>query len=499
MSSRILVPLLIGIFCLVAAIAGANLAIDSGTTMVYLALFFGAVFLLAQARNYWWVALLVGAAFGGYAYFGVKIYAHELMLAAALGGLIPSVAMNPSSPLAAERPKLPWYFYAFGIYLGIHIVLSIWWHEPRGFVAYGNVVRAYVNGLWPLVFVFFFRAYGRSDLFPFAVHLLQATYILRALIVVSFHVFPKAMILPGVNFLLPGTATGAGFDDLRWSGYGICLTSSALILAARSNIQRVLQFALLGASFVALVAGGGRAMLVSGLLAAAFALLCGRYWKILGAVGSLVFCGLLYLNLFPESLHALDRRWERTLSILVIGYKNTANYAMVAGSDEWHDRLATIGYERWTESPRTVVLGYGIRPWEQNVMRESNWTMLFEALMQGAADTGNYESALWTTLAVTGLVGFLLCVATLFHFQIFNLRTLIKERPTGFALCAAFLGTFPPLHWLLFSPRLGSYPSLDLMFAAVAYFYLWDQRTGKAPVATPVTDDESSSYADDHA
>ncbi|MGH8048701.1 MAG: hypothetical protein ACREKL_15785, partial [Chthoniobacterales bacterium] len=221
-SSKVLIPIIVGVACILALIVGSNLAVEPDKTMVFTGLLALVFVLMVFAREYWWLAMFIAVGFGGFAYFGFKIYAHECMLAIAMAGLLPSLALNPHSEFNT-RPRLPWFFYAAGLYLGFQIFYSVAFNSPHGFIEIGNIVRAYTNGLWPLMFVFLFRFYGRSDYLPFALWLLQGIYLLRALMTLATIFLPYniSMMLPGINFMLPGnSANGGGLDDLRFSGHG---------------------------------------------------------------------------------------------------------------------------------------------------------------------------------------------------------------------------------------------------------------------------------------
>jgi hypothetical protein len=492
-SSKILIPSLIALACIVALLVGANLASETNETIVFIGVFSFAVAVLLFARDYWWIALFAGVACGGFAYFGFKLYAHECVLFLALAGLIPSIAINPTSLYAQHRPKLPWFFYALAVYLCLHIVFSIALYNPHGFIELGSIGRAYVYGLWPLLFVFLFRLYGRTDLLSVAIYVLQGVYLVRAFMTLATLYFPIASVLPGINFVLPGSDVSSGFDDLRYPGYGICLLATAVLLGKPHFANRCWQSFLIVFSIFILLLSGGRALMVSSLLVLLAGLATARKWKLLAVLGAGVVVLLTFLNLFPSVLYALDNRSQRALSILILDSRSTDVYYQVEGSDVWHQRLQEIGFERWTSSIRTIVFGTGIRPWDPGVARESVWQLRFEALLQGAADTGSYESALWTVLAVTGIVGFLLCIVVVFYFASFNAKCLIRDRLRGLDLTVAFLGAFEPLHWLLFSPRMGGFPGLDLLLAATAFYYLHDRR--HAPAMLERSSDEDSPYS----
>jgi Ca2+/Na+ antiporter len=495
-SSKILVPVIIGVACILALLVGTNLAVDSDQTMVYTGLFFLVFVLMVFAREYWWLAMFIAVAFGGYVYFGFKILAHESMLALAMAGLLPSVALNPHSEFNASRPKLPWYFYAAGAYLIFQIFYSISVNNPHGFIEYGNIVRAYAYGFWPLVFVFLFRYYGRSDYLNFAIWLLQSVYLFRALMTLATIYFPSQMVLPGINFILPGNDEGGGgLDDLRFPGHGIVLLACAILLKRPSLPVRLWQWLLIVFALFCQMWSGGRLLLVASILTIVAAFVVARMWKTVIAATTAAIFSVVFLNLFPQTIYNFGYRWQRAASVLLLTTKDMDTRFMTEGSDLWHERLGDIAYERWTSSARTFFIGTGIKPWDIRIARESSPMQRFEAQLGGAADTGGYESGLWIILTPSGLIGLLLYCTTLAYFVIPNARRFFREKPRGFNLTVVFLGTYPAVEWLLFSPRSGGYPAIELLFASTAFYYLRDQEKNPQLAATEAAAGEDSTYA----
>jgi hypothetical protein len=494
-SSKILIPLVTFIACVIALIVGTNLAMDSGQTMTYVSLITIVIVLLTFAREYWWIALFIAIGFGGFVYFGFKIYAHEALLAIAIAGLVPSVALQPVSEFAASRPKLPWFFFAALAYLIFQIFYSIAINDPRGFIEIGNIGRAYMNGIWPLMFVFLFRYYGNSRHLPLAIYLLQVVYLWRALLTLSSIYFPTAMMLPGINFVLPGNAAnGGGLDDLRFSGHSIILLACAILLGRPALPTRALLFALIGFAVFCQMMSGGRALLVASIVVILAALAVARMWKIIFLAGGATVLLVAFLNIFPDSISVLDKRMQRAVSILIFDTQATEAGFYAVGSDIWHEQLADTGFRRWTSSPRTFLIGTGIRPWDETILRETNWTEKFHALIEGAANTGNYESGLWTILAPAGLVCFILYGLTLGSFVAPNLRLSMSGTLNGMPLTIAFLGSYPAFEWLLLSPRAGGYPAIELILACTAFYYFRDH--GTYPEAVRISSDEGSPYTD---
>jgi hypothetical protein len=494
-SSKILVPLVTFLACVIALIVGTNLAMDSGQTMTYVGLTVIILVLLVFAREYWWIALFIAIGFGGFLYFGFKIYAHEALFTIAIAGLVPSIALKPFSEFAGNRPKLHWFFFATLSYLVFQIFYSIAVNDPRGFIEIGNIGRAYMNGIWPLLFVLFFRYYGNSSYLPFAIYLLQSVYLWRALLTLSTMYFPAAMVLPGINFVLPGNAAnGGGLDDLRFSGHGIIMLACAILLSRPTLHIRALQFALIGLAIFCQMTSGGRALLVASIAAMLATLVIARKWKtIFLATGAVVLLVAL-LNIFPDSISVLDKRMQRAVSILIFDTQATEAGYYAVGSDTWHEQLADTGFRRWTSSPRTFLIGTGIRPWDETVLRETNWTEKFHALIEGAANTGNYESGLWTILAPAGLVCFILYGLTLGSFVAPNFRLSMSGTLRGMPLTIAFLGSYPAFEWLLLSPRAGGYPAIELILACTAFYYFRDH--GTSSDAIRISSDEESPYTE---
>ncbi|MGH8045998.1 MAG: hypothetical protein ACREKL_02020, partial [Chthoniobacterales bacterium] len=203
----------------------------------------------------------------------------------------------------------------------------------------------------------------------------------------------------------------------------------------------------------------------------------------------------LFLNLYPQFIYNFSPRIQRAISILIFDTYSTEASYMTVGSDLWHQRLTEIGYERWTSSPRTFLIGTGIKPWDARILRETSPTRLFEGQLNGAADTGGYESGLWGILAPAGLVGLLLYVSVIGYFVIPNALRLYRGKLHGIQLTIIFLGTYPALEWALFCFRAGGYPAIELLLATTAFYYMHDHNSRELEAPADVAVDDGSTYA----
>ena len=194
---------------------------------------------------------------------------------------------------------------------------------------------------------------------------------------------------------------------------------------------------------------------------------------------SLLMIMVVVLNQQPNLIYRFPIQAQRTMSILV-GESSTRWldwHSNLRSSNEWHQRLSQLGFERWTESPVTVAIGNHIEPYDD---RYEAYSATFEEKAQVAARLGVYESGLWTVVSPLGVAGGLL-YAVLFWFLLRDpLRVLREEGVLGLPHVFYFLAVLELVLWITFCWISGGYPSHELLMAGIAKAVYEDHKRSKS-------------------
>ncbi|MGI8438581.1 MAG: hypothetical protein ACR2NX_17045, partial [Chthoniobacterales bacterium] len=159
---RIFVWFVIFLGLIGALVFGFLVGEDSVTTAIVLAATLGIFAWVALARRRWWLIVPAAAGVGGYFYFGVKIYPHEVAL---LGAFVPlglALAVRLPGTVQKREASFPITMYFLSAYLFAHWAGSNIYNRLQNDPGFGNVSRAYFNALWVILFVIAFWRYGST-------------------------------------------------------------------------------------------------------------------------------------------------------------------------------------------------------------------------------------------------------------------------------------------------------------------------------------------------
>jgi hypothetical protein len=432
----------------------------------------GLAWLLFGSRI-WCLPIFFALGFGGTFYVGFKIYPHEVGFLAGLIAILPTAILTRS--VTVHRRGLPVTMLVLLAYLMVHCAIScIVYGGGLNFGNIGTIGRAYLGGAWSMVFVIVFYYYGNSRSFITGLYLFELAYTLRAVIGIIAYFSPSALYLPGVNFVLPGQGT-MGYYDLRTVGVGLTFLSLSLLFDQKKGPHKYIQIALLVLALISSAMGGGRLYLVIVLFALVVAAFYSRKWILVAAMPVAIAGLIIAVNLELIPLDELPEGAARSLSILVLKDRESVGKEMgTYGSDQWHERLREIAIERWTATPLTFLFGNGSRPFNASVFEEST-SRAVETLLEEAANVNSYEAGLWQTVAMLGLVGFLLYTAVigifLYRVVIFAQR-IPNDRWVKTILFYTCLVVF---QWYAFCYGQGGLPSIEIFIVTLGSFYLQDR------------------------
>ncbi len=437
---------------------------DSVTTAIVLAATLGVFAWVALARRRWWLIVPAAAGVGGYFYFGFKLYPHEVAL---LGAFVPlglAVAVRLKGTLQKRAGNFPFVMYFLSAYLFAHWIGSNVFNRLQNDPGFGNVSRAYFNALWVILFVIAFWRYGSTKYVRAALTISYVAAFGRLLIGLLTYFSNAFAYIPVVNYVLPGS-TETRSADIRASALSLGMFAACHFLVQKGFLRKGFHGAVFAASFVALLFGSGRGVLIIiCLVPLSIAFL---YRKIVPIVLSILVAAtvLSTLNLNPSLLNGLPESVQRSASVLLFDKGVANSYGRTATSDIWHRELREIGFNNWTRSWNTFLFGTGIRPFDSAKYGQVEGKTTFEDLLASSSKVGAYESGWWTVTAVTGLVG-LVSYLLVFAFLLRRLVPILwKEKVADPRHAFAFLGVFGIANWLLLGWANGTYPGVEIMYA----------------------------------
>ena len=450
-----------------AVVIGYAMATVGWMAAPLLAVLVAAGIFFVVSPRWWWVPLPASYAIGGMLYFGFKIYTHELALVVCVLPLFFAAALNRRA-VQQERAALPGVHFWMLFYLAVHLGWSILVARRLGEGGYGNILRHYAWALWPLCFGWLYHRYGSTRYLRPALWMLLAAYFLRASVTVVTHHFPAFLYVPLINFVLPGS-TSAHADDLRSGALGLGVVALAVGAMSRSLGWRLVMLALGGLALYGVLLGAGRVSLAMFMCLPPALAWVGRRYDLLGAAGGLVLAVLLALNVSPQLLDGFDMRVQRTLSILVLEQGAARSHAITESSNLWHQRLRELAMQRWLESPGTFLFGNRIRRFDAEIgYIHGQQEMAFERALERATEVGAYETGWFSTLAITGVLGFGLYLGLLARYLRRPWEFLRKHGVRGPEGAFCFLGVFTAVMWFAFGWTYGGYPSFELVLLMVA-------------------------------
>ncbi|MDB4793480.1 hypothetical protein OAG63_00435 [Methylacidiphilales bacterium] len=448
--------------CIGSLYLGANIVtLDPAELGIVAALILVGIWALTAGSN-WWTPILTGATILGVFKFGVKIYPLEVSIGLALVALAPLLAIGNDYVLQFQRKPFPFIFYATAVYISIRFMIDI--IPAHG--ARGNLGRVYFEAIWPFVFGWLFHRYGKLSAAPVAITVAFCFLVLRTVGALIGFVTNTVLYIPGINYVL-SFSEDASLLPLRAIALSLFLISLILFHSSRMFINKVLLLPFMVASIVLLIMGASRfAVPLMLLLPLAFCVWTRRWITLLFSTSAAVAL-VVFVNFFPHSIEQLPPVAERSLSGLIIHEHVVAVQELTEGSDLWHNTLRQEGYNRWMNSPATIVFGTGVHP-SPEIYETNQFKIPFETLISIAANLASYECGFWAVLATLGIAGFGL-YAFLFIYFWREALPYILRRPTGtLKEGLVFWGFYTSVVWYLASYYIGSFPSLELFMMIMA-------------------------------
>jgi hypothetical protein len=441
------------------------------------------------AGNLWWLPMPFSVAFGGTFLYQHKLYPHELALIICLFTLLPVIALRRKE--LPERGPLPFSVYALGALFILNWIISSYVSDKQDVGSLGSLSRPYLSGFWAVLFGILFYRYGL--LRPrFLLGLLYAAYLIRALLAGLSYVFENLFVVPQVGFVFSSAILGV--YDFRVAGIQTALMAFVFAKTAPNKAWRIVNYGILVLSGLAVILGGGR---VSAAMIFSIPLiwcLIRRKFGTLASISVLGLSALITLNQNPDMLYKLPDPARRALSIFVTetSTKWLDWHTLNQASNYWHRYLAELGWQQWTESPQTVLIGNRVKPFDEAY---EAFSASIELKAEIAAKLGAFEAGLWTVLVMMGALGALLYLRIFTFLLRQPLALLRNEGISSPAHALAFLAVIPALLWVLFCWTVGAFPSSELMmafFARVACSDVAKPLPGKAPVDILALSDSTS-------
>lgn len=452
-----------------AMFLGSSVGSEAYGTVILCFMIVAGIAWVVLAGEGWWLPMTFGLGIGGFFYVPFKLYPHELALAVCGVALLPRIPFKISG-LRKERPPLPIVFYLVFAYLLVHLstdVVTYW--ETDGL---GNIGRAYMNALWPMIFGLGYYYYGSTKLLRPALRLMYFALLIRMGFGFTNYFFDVNYIVPGLNYTIDQ-------QDLRASGFSLVFLAGVMLLSTPSPIAKVWHFLMLLLGGYACLVGGSRSLFAGVVICSFVMLFVFRRWVPLLVASALAGILVALLNASPTLMEDLPYRFQRTLSALIVGGTVELEVQQdLKGSDQFRSVISDEGYRRWTASPKNFVLGTGIRPFDESstLMAQRFEVDAFTLLIQSSADVGAYETSLWTLLAITGLTGFLLFAwlqATLARDVIASIR--VNHLRGGELAICAWAAVFLT-GWFLTFFIYGGFPSFEIFLGLIAKAVVEDRR-----------------------
>ena len=236
------------------------------------------------------------------------------------------------------RPRLDWSFSVLVAYMLGHMAVSSYLGVAAGSSGTGTIVRAYVHGMWGLMFAMMFWRYG--DLRHFRIALVLATVF--CLTYIALGVLAIISLDPNTHPVIGIFVAPAGID-LRASA--LSLTTLLVLWFYRS--QRDLVKVAIVAAYVAAIylvfLGGSRVAALTALAAPVIWAMVQR--KRVGLLVAIVAAASLFLgiNYSADLYDRLPDGMRRSLSKFVVT-RVVREHNDTAGSDWWHSALLDIGF-----------------------------------------------------------------------------------------------------------------------------------------------------------
>ncbi|MCX7712690.1 MAG: hypothetical protein N2035_03350 [Chthoniobacterales bacterium] len=431
-----------------------ELLLISSCIIVFLWMVFG--------YEYWWLPMFFFLGLGGFFYFGFKVYLHEI---AVLISVLPLVFVIVFHEIKnkRERYKIPFLLWLLFGYLTVHLIGMFIYYKLEGLTGWGNIMRRYMDALWPFLILVPFIYYGKTKYISWALHLFFLAIIIRFFLGFAFYLTEREefVYVPGINYVLPDAGM---FTDLRFSGSMLAILSFCYFIIYKSIMSRILFFILILLGIVGTMFGGGRIAFVT--LTGFFLFACfvyRKYW-LLGVWFAAMILFVILINSNLELLYSLKPQARRALTGLLLNRELAQEVGQTYASDEWHAALQKAGFEAWTQDFFTFVFGRGTRRFEEAARYED--PML--GLLDMAIVTSRFEKGLWNVLVTFGLVGLVFYSLVLLQVIKYCLPILLRDRIQTPLHAMMFLGVYLTIFWFLLCWISGDFPSLPIFFGVIS-------------------------------
>lgn len=461
-------------------VVGATMGSNALPVVISFATFALGLTWVALAKARWWLLVPAAGTLGGYFWFGFKLYPHEVALAGSLLPLVMAMALRRNQTIP-DRPPFPTVLYVLSFYLLTHWLGSNIYNKLDSGGGYGNVTRAYFNAYWVIIFLIAFWRYGSTKFIGTALLLSYFAAGARVVIGLTIYFTNAFAYIPVINYVLPGSTHARG-GDLRYSGLALATLAACYFLIHKGMFRKTFHLLVFVASFIALLFGAGRTVLVLVCFIPIFAALL--YRKVVPLIISplAVATVVVVLNVNPSLLDHAPFSVQRSVSILLFEKSQSVKYGLAESSDEWHANLRALGFKKWTESWHNFLFGTGIRPYDNAIRETVAGVTTTEDYLESSAKVGAYESGWWTVIAVTGLVGLIFYLIVLLYLLGHLLPILLREKVRDHRHAFAFMAVFGIVIWLVLGWTNGGFPSTEIMFGFLALLAIHDERARQQPL-----------------
>lgn len=465
---RLLLPVSFFLFIILAFYAGNAISEEKYVELFFalcgIGIFFWAVF----GYNYWWIPMFFFLGLGGFFYFGFKIYMHEIALLICLAPLA-FVFIFQEVKQKRERYHVPILVWLLFGYLILHFIGMYIYYKFENLQGWGNIMRRYMDALWPFFIVIPYIYYGKSKYISWAIFLFFIATIIRFTLNFGFYLTEREefIYIPGINYVPPDAG---GFTDLRYSGTFLASLAFCYFKMSKNPLVKLIFFPLIILGFVGTALGGGRiAMLaLTGLFG--FACIIYRtYWMIISWFFALLIFTFL-VNINTEFLYKLPDQARRAASAFILDRDLAADIGKTRSSDEFHAILQNAGFKTWTENLFNFFFGRGTRRFEESARYEDPMIGMVDMAIQ----TSRFEKGLWDVLVTFGLIGFILYSLVMIQIIRTCYPVLVRDKIKTPLHAMMFIAVYWSIFWFLICWIGGSFPSNNIFFGVIAQVAAYD-------------------------
>lgn len=421
----------------------------------------GLIFILATiwilaSGKYWWLFFPLMAFWGGLFWIGFKIYPDEIGLIVVTMALAVALIRNYSG-IERTRPGSQWNFILLILYLLIHMSVSMSMGTFDWLSGSGSIVRVYASALTYLLFSWMYYKYGTSEQIKAAIYLIFTMILVRIILSLLTLYMPTLVNISEYDFLWLYSSV-----DLRYSALHEILFTIILFYLAKKSWMKSMLIIFIAALFIILLLGEGRVSVANGVLIfIMWVLLAKRTRYLLYLLPLLAVCIVL---VFSEMhiLANLPPEMQRALSFIP-GLESQFVYNTEISND-WHFDLMRLGFQRWSDSFISLIVGNTIDTSGVQQFLKLNYF----AQVEIAASTARYECTLWTILATCGIMGMLLYI-WIFKFLFSEIiPEVIKKGIISFNYAVYAVAIMYVTQMIVFAWIRGGFPGVELMLGVFA-------------------------------